>query len=60
MLWGLQFRFEVGEVLVAAALHGEFLSDPIVNDELVVAFTPEAIRTMIALRDGYTEEWRAS
>jgi hypothetical protein len=58
VLWGLEFHFAALTFLVAAALHGHALSDPIVNDELVVAYTPRSIAQMVALRANYVEEWR--
>lgn len=55
--WGLEFFFPSGNLLVAAAIHGSSLKEPMVNDELVVAYTPEAIANLRALREGYREEW---
>jgi hypothetical protein len=55
--WGLEFFFPSGNLLVAAAHHGSFLTDPIACDEIIIAYTPKAIGELRALRDGYREEW---
>lgn len=57
VLWGLEFIFEPQTFLVAAAWHGHALDHPLVNDELVVAYSPKAIGQLVALRDGYEENW---
>jgi len=58
--WGLEFLFPSGSIFVAAAIHGSFLKEPMVNDEIVVAYTPQAINTLRALREGYREEWSSA
>ncbi|HUE89227.1 MAG TPA: hypothetical protein VMO26_24380 [Vicinamibacterales bacterium] len=55
--WGLEFAFEDRRMLIASACHGHSLDDPMCNDQIVVAYTPSAVASMIALRRGYVEEW---
>ena len=57
VLWGLQFEFSQFSFLVAVARHGHSDTDPIANDEIVLAYTPESIARLVALRDSYNEEW---
>jgi hypothetical protein len=44
--------------LVAAAIHGGFLEDPMANDELVVAYTEPAIAGLVSVHEEYEEEWQ--
>lgn len=59
VLWGLQFEFPLLSFLVAVAWHGHSDTDPIANDEIVLAYTPDSIARLVALRDNYNEEWRS-